>query len=57
VDVAAAETAGAPEAGLRTLVDVAERSIAQPFNDSTTTLQALHPLRDLAARPLPGRPA
>jgi uncharacterized membrane protein len=44
--------------GLRKLVDVAERSIAQPFNDPTTTLQALHRLhdllRDLAARPLPG---
>ena len=43
--------------GLRKLVDVAERSIAQPFNDPTTTLQALHRLHDLlrqlAARPLP----
>jgi uncharacterized membrane protein len=43
--------------GLRKLVDVAERSIAQPFNDPTTTLQALHRLhdllRDLATRPLP----
>jgi uncharacterized membrane protein len=43
--------------GLRKLVDVAERSIAQPFDDPTTTLQALHRLHDLlrqlAARPLP----
>src|SRR5688500_4290124 len=43
--------------GLRKLVDVAERSIAQPFNDPTTTLQALHRLHDLlrqlAATPLP----
>ena len=46
-----------PAYGLRKLVDVAERSIAQPFNDPTTTLQALHRLHDLlrqlAARPLP----
>jgi uncharacterized membrane protein len=28
--------------GLRKLVDVAERSVAQPFDDPTTTLQALH---------------
>jgi uncharacterized membrane protein len=43
--------------GLRKLVDIAERSIAQPFNDPTTTLQALHRLHDLlrqlAVRPLP----
>jgi uncharacterized membrane protein len=43
--------------GLRKLVDVAERSIAQPFDDPTTTLQALHRLHDLlrqlATRPLP----
>ena len=43
--------------GLHKLVDVAERSIAQPFNDPTTTLQALHRLHDLlrqlAVRPLP----
>jgi uncharacterized membrane protein len=43
--------------GLRKLVDIAERSIAQPFNDPTTTLQALHRLHDLlrqlATRPLP----
>jgi uncharacterized membrane protein len=43
--------------GLRKLVDVAERSIAQPFDDPTTTLQALHRLHDLlrqlAVRPLP----
>src|SRR4029453_5072241 len=46
-----------PPYGLRKLVDVAERSIAQPFNDPTTTLQSLHRLHDLlrqlAARPLP----
>ncbi|GAB3308373.1 DUF2254 domain-containing protein [Geodermatophilus aquaeductus] len=46
-----------PPYGLRKLVDVAERSIAQPFDDPTTTLQALHRLHDLlrqlAARPLP----
>jgi uncharacterized membrane protein len=29
------------------LVDIAERSIAQPFNDPTTTVQALHRLQDL----------
>src|SRR3954451_7019963 len=43
--------------GLRKLVDVAERSFAQPFDDPTTTLQALHRLHDLlrqlAVRPLP----
>jgi uncharacterized membrane protein len=43
--------------GLRKLVDIAERSIAQPFDDPTTTLQALHRLQDLlrqlAVRPLP----
>ncbi|SFL72638.1 DUF2254 domain-containing protein [Geodermatophilus ruber] len=43
--------------GFRKLVDIAERSIAQPFNDPTTTLQALHRLHDLlrllAVRPLP----
>jgi uncharacterized membrane protein len=43
--------------GLRKLVDIAERSIAQPFNDPTTTLQALHRLHDLVrmlgVRPLP----
>jgi uncharacterized membrane protein len=43
--------------GFRKLVDIAERSIAQPFNDPTTTLQALHRLHDLlrqiAIRPLP----
>jgi uncharacterized membrane protein len=46
-----------PPYGLRKLVDIAERSIAQPFSDPTTTLQALHRLHDLlrqlAARPLP----
>jgi uncharacterized membrane protein len=43
--------------GLRKLVDIAIRSIAEPFNDPTTTVQALHRLHDLlrqiAARPLP----
>jgi uncharacterized membrane protein len=46
-----------PPYGVRKLVDIAERSIAQPFNDPTTTLQALHRLHDLlrqlAVRPLP----
>jgi uncharacterized membrane protein len=43
--------------GFRKLVDIAVRSIAQPFNDPTTTVQALHRLHDLlrqiAPRPLP----
>jgi uncharacterized membrane protein len=43
--------------GFRKLVDIAERSIAQPFNDPTTTVQAMHRLHDLlrliAVRPLP----
>ncbi len=42
--------------GFRKLVDIAVRSIAQPFNDPTTTVQALHRLHDLlrliATRPL-----
>ncbi|CCH87448.1 conserved membrane protein of unknown function [Modestobacter italicus] len=46
-----------PSYGLRKLVDIAERSIAQPFDDPTTTLQSLHRLHDLlrqlAVRPLP----
>jgi uncharacterized membrane protein len=33
--------------GIRKLVDIAERSIAQTFNDPTTTVQALHRLHDL----------
>jgi uncharacterized membrane protein len=33
--------------GIRKLVDIAERSIAQPFEDPTTTVQALHRLHDL----------
>jgi uncharacterized membrane protein len=33
--------------GIRKLVDIAERSIAQPFNDPSTTVQALHRLHDL----------
>ncbi|SDC57949.1 Uncharacterized membrane protein [Geodermatophilus telluris] len=44
--------------GFRKLVDIAVRSIAQPFNDPTTTVQSLHRLHDLlrqiAPRPLPG---
>src|SRR4051812_48310920 len=43
--------------GFRKLVDIAVRSIAQPFNDPTTAVQALHRLHDLlrqiAARSLP----
>ena len=43
--------------GFRKLVDIAVRSIAQPFNDPTTAVQALHRLHDLlrqiAPRPLP----
>jgi uncharacterized membrane protein len=43
--------------GFRKLVDIAVRSIAQPFDDPTTAVQALHRLHDLlrqlAARPLP----
>ncbi|MGY1805614.1 DUF2254 domain-containing protein [Blastococcus sp. SYSU D00922] len=43
--------------GFRKLVDIAVRSIAQPFEDPTTAVQALHRLHDLlrqiAGRPLP----
>jgi uncharacterized membrane protein len=43
--------------GFRKLVDIAVRSIAQPFEDPTTAVQALHRLHDLlrqmAPRPLP----
>ena len=43
--------------GFRKLVDIAVRSIAQPFDDPTTAVQALHRLHDLlrqiAVRPLP----
>lgn len=46
-----------PAYGFRKLVDIAERSIAQPFNDPTTTVQAIHRLHDclrqLAPRPFP----
>jgi uncharacterized membrane protein len=46
-----------PAYGIRKLVDIAERSIAQPFDDPTTTVQALHRLHDLlrqlARRPFP----
>ncbi|WP_081795358.1 DUF2254 domain-containing protein [Nocardioides sp. URHA0020] len=43
--------------GFRKLVDIAVRSIAQPFDDPTTAVQALHRLHDLlrqlSVRPLP----
>ena len=43
--------------GFRKLVDIAERSIAQPFDDPTTAVQAIHRLHDclrqLAPRPFP----
>jgi uncharacterized membrane protein len=43
--------------GFRKLVDIAERSIAQPFDDPTTAVQAIHRLHDclrqLATRPFP----
>ncbi len=43
--------------GFRKLVDIAEQSIAQPFNDPTTTVQAIHQLHDclrqLVPRPFP----
>jgi uncharacterized membrane protein len=43
--------------GFRKLVDIAVRSVAQPFEDPTTAVQALHRLHDLlrqlAPRPLP----
>jgi uncharacterized membrane protein len=46
-----------PAYGLRKLVDIAERGIAQPFLDPTTTVMAIHRLHDclrlLAARPFP----
>ena len=46
-----------PAFGFRKLVDIAERSIAQPFNDPTTTVQAIDRLHDclrqLAFRQLP----
>ncbi len=45
--------------GFRKLVDIAVRSIAQPFNDPTTAVQALHRLHDLLrqiARSLPAKP-
>jgi uncharacterized membrane protein len=46
-----------PAYGFRKLVDIAERSIAQPFNDPTTAVQAIHRLHDclrqLAPRPFP----
>jgi uncharacterized membrane protein len=46
-----------PAFGFRKLVDIAERSIAQPFDDPTTTVQAIDRLHDclrqLAPRPFP----
>jgi uncharacterized membrane protein len=33
--------------GIRKLVDIAVRSVAQPFDDPTTTVQAVHRLHDL----------
>lgn len=48
---------GDPAFGFRKLVDIAERSISQPFDDPTTTVQAIHRLHDclrlLAPRPFP----
>jgi uncharacterized membrane protein len=41
--------------GFRKLVDIAERSIAEPFQDPTTAVQALHRLHDLL-RQLAGVP-
>src|SRR4051794_41478057 len=45
--------------GVRKLVDIAVRSIAQPFDDPTTAVQAVHPLRgllrQLAPQTLPTR--
>jgi uncharacterized membrane protein len=50
-----------PAFGFRKLVGIAERSIAQPFDDPTTTVQAIHRLHDclrlLATRQFPsGQP-
>jgi uncharacterized membrane protein len=46
-----------PAFGFRKLVDIAERSIVQPFNDPTTAVEAIHRLHDclrqLAPRPFP----
>jgi uncharacterized membrane protein len=46
-----------PAFGFRKLVDIAERSIAQAFDDPTTSVQAIHRLhnglRQLASRQLP----
>jgi uncharacterized membrane protein len=46
-----------PAFGFRKLVDIAERSIAQPFDDPTTAVQAIHRLHDclrqLAPRQFP----
>jgi len=46
-----------PAYGFRKLVDIAERSISQPFDDPTTAVQAIHRLHDclrqLAPRPFP----
>ena len=46
-----------PAYGFRKLIDIAERSIAQPFDDPTTAVQAIHRLHDclrqLALRSFP----
>src|SRR5919112_5720289 len=46
-----------PAFGFRKLVDIAERSVVQPFNDPTTAVQAIDRLHDclrlLAPRPFP----
>ena len=46
-----------PAFGFRKLVHIAERSIVQPIDDPTTTIQAIHRLHDclrqLAPRPFP----
>ena len=46
-----------PPYGLRKLVDIAERSCADPFDDPTTTVQALHRIHDcmrlVATREIP----
>lgn len=48
---------GDPAFGFRKLVDIAERSISQPFDDPTTAVQAIHRLHDclrqLAPRTFP----
>ncbi|MCF6378675.1 DUF2254 domain-containing protein [Nocardioides KLBMP 9356] len=47
-----------PAYGFRQLVDIAERGVSSPFNDPTTSVQAIDRLHDalrqLATRPIPG---